>query len=260
MVNTNIILAKIHRRCKKYVKDSLYVYKTCYNKIGRVKGERIWLVVLKKLDSTITNEDRDDVTDAKYAKFRANELQVVKIINSTNPRSMKKQIVNVYLDTETKYEVGKFVRADEYDRHENNVCSGGIHYFKTVEAAYFYGSAKTMDTGIYCYWHDNGTIKFKGQFEKGLRVGEWSQWYSNGQVSSRGSYENGLKKGVWNEWYYSGDVCSRGEYINDKKEGEWIIGLYEGWYECGQYENDRREGTWNTYYEHTWIVNTEMED
>src|SRR5438128_254473 len=44
-----------------------------------------WIVVLKKLSDTLTNEDRHCVVDARYAKFRANKLKVMLIFNKLNP-------------------------------------------------------------------------------------------------------------------------------------------------------------------------------
>ena len=58
-------LDKIKERCKLYIHDPKYVYKSC--------GECI--VILKKLETTITNEDRMDIANRKFAAFRANELE-----------------------------------------------------------------------------------------------------------------------------------------------------------------------------------------
>jgi hypothetical protein len=50
--------------------------------------------------------------------------------------------------TITRYEVGSYVKPDWFDNNLNSICSHGIHYFLTLEAALSY----RPDIG--CCWID----------------------------------------------------------------------------------------------------------
>src|SRR5579872_5688688 len=52
-----------------------YVYKMLQN-------SNSWFVIMKKRLDTITNENRDNVVNPLHAKFRANILDVIAIINA----------------------------------------------------------------------------------------------------------------------------------------------------------------------------------
>lgn len=167
--------AKLHKKCKKYVSNTKYVFKSCYNKTKKTQyPERKWLVVMEKLSSTITNEDRESLKDARFAKFRANELKVVKIINMTKPGFAKTKIRNYYEDDITIYEVGEIVKPNSYDIYKNEVCSNGIHYFKTLMPAYFYGYKKSAK---FYEWYDDGNICIVGQYKNNIKTGEWRYYY-----------------------------------------------------------------------------------
>lgn len=44
-------------------------------------NEKMWLVVMEKLEDTKTNESRKDVRNTNRAKFRADKLKVIKIFD-----------------------------------------------------------------------------------------------------------------------------------------------------------------------------------
>lgn len=202
VMNTDDILEKLHKKCRRYTKSPSYVYKLCrnYNKKKKETSERKWLVVLKKISTTVTNECRSNVVDANYAKFRASELKVIKIINTTKPNYIKKKITNVFEDIKTVYKVGEIVKpSTEYDMGLDNVCSSGIHYFKTLEPAYFYEKSS--------YIVNNGKVL---------------SWYDNGQMFQSGSYVNREPEGLWTTWNRLGQVFKYGYYRNGKRDGEWV--------------------------------------
>jgi hypothetical protein len=148
--------AKLYKKCRKYISDPKYVFKSCYNKTNKNPfPERKWIVVLEKINTTITNENRKNVIDKRFAKFRANELKVIKIINMIKPNFVQNKIKSIYETETTIYKVGKIVKSNGYDNNEDKICSRGIHYFRTLFRAYFYGDSRTKK--IYS-WYDNGDI------------------------------------------------------------------------------------------------------
>jgi hypothetical protein len=140
---------------KKY-SDVKYVFKKCID-LGDEDNDRRWLVVLEKLSDTRTNEKRRGIHDSKFAKFRADKLKVIEIFDVNNLNVDRKSITNVYTDNKYEgyddvifhkivYTVGDIVYPDFYDEAIENVCSNGIHYFKSFDTAFSY--IKTSHMGM----------------------------------------------------------------------------------------------------------------
>src|SRR5205823_528566 len=93
------------------------------------------------------------VVDARFAKYRANKLKVLMIINIRNLSSIV-SIDHFYENSFDKktfitYIVDKVVYPDKFDDNIDNVCSNGIHYFKSIDRAYNYASPPPSYTGIW---------------------------------------------------------------------------------------------------------------
>lgn len=161
--------------CAKYVLDDTYVYKLCYD-ILTDENIRKWFVVMKKIEDTKSNENRPDIFDNDHAKFRANKLMVIEIVDVDDPSIKKDFIINKYDTTKTKYEVGKDVESDRYDEETKNICSNGIHYFKTPTTAYYYRSVPYNYTGHWIEWQADGRQSENGQYLNRQKVGKWSKW------------------------------------------------------------------------------------
>lgn len=165
-------LAKIEARCKNYIDDPTYVYKSCNNCI----------VILKKLVDTITNESRE-VADANYAQFRANKLLVVDIIDKSNINKKINSVKNtVYKKNIIKYKIGKIVCVDDFCQDLSIVCAPGIHYFKTIKRTFYY---EFDDMYGYCYnWYDSGNPKSEGNYVFWRKAGHWKYWDDIGTIKS----------------------------------------------------------------------------
>ena len=157
--------------------DSSYVFKSC---------SRDWIVVLRKLADTITNESRP-VADTYCAKFRANKLQVVDIINKFDQSITCDSICNsVYKDKQMVYKKGEIIEVEEFNTNVNEVCTTGIHYYKTMKVA-FYLELEIIIYGEWSCWHDNGRVKSNGSYKDGKVEGEWIFWYDDRQIRSKRS-------------------------------------------------------------------------
>jgi hypothetical protein len=120
-----------------YIESEEYVYKSCYN----------YIVVLLKLADTKTNESRSKITNPLYAKYRANKLKVIAIVHKFDPTKLITEVENSsYERNKVIYKVGKILEISDYDDDLENVCSTGIHYFKTVEPAFYYDLEKYYPT------------------------------------------------------------------------------------------------------------------
>ena len=107
---------------------SQYVYKKCSNCI----------VIMKFLPDTKTNENRENVKNSSYAKFRANRLlvrsQVVTIIDIDKLKEIG-EIENSYSIIKINYQTGQIVIPNRFDEDIDKICASGIHYFKTIDYA-----------------------------------------------------------------------------------------------------------------------------
>lgn len=237
-------LDKLFIECKSFTSDPMCVYKKCVDMISDpdpgTDPDRKWLVILRKLPDTKTNEKRQNVINPKCAKFRANKLKVIKIINVDDPSITKKHILNKFNNNELCYRVGDTVISDLYDENINVTCSHGIHYFKTIRAAYFYESIPTKHCGKWIEWHDNGNKSETGEYLNGKQIGSWISWYDNGTKNITGNYLNGEKNGKWTQWYDSGNKREEGAYLNGERNGRWIFWNKNGKKsEEHEYLNDR---------------------
>src|SRR5690606_2118713 len=95
-MNSNKALAKLQKICRRYHNNQDYIYKSCFDKLSKNKYKCKWLIVMKKVSDTITNESRSGVSDKDYAMFRANRLLVVAIINKNKPSLRKKYVLNEF--------------------------------------------------------------------------------------------------------------------------------------------------------------------
>lgn len=200
-INANI-LDNILIECNEYVDNDKFVFKLCCDISENTTSERDWLVVLRKLISTRTNELRENVFDNKFAKFRGNIFMVVKIFNIHNTKTKKTFIVNKFCNKELKYEINTIVKSDFFGNNLNIICSTGVHYFKTVLAC--------------CYFYvDPVDIKYSGY---------WIHFHDDGSKESEGSYINGIKSGHWISYRYNEEKMNECDYVNGI-----IIGNYVCW-------------------------------
>ena len=112
-----------------YRRVGIYVFKSC---------QKEWIVVMERTDGTETNEKRLYVKDKRYAKYRASKLRVIAIINKFDPKNIIFDVVNsVYKNEKIVYKVGREVLPNFYDRDILKICAGGIHYYSTIEPAFY---------------------------------------------------------------------------------------------------------------------------
>lgn len=243
----NYYLNKILKKCSTYSTDDSYVFKIV----------KEWMIVMQKLETTKTNELRKDVVDSRYAKFRANELRVIEIFNMKDTKSVRKSITNLRDGNKTIYKTNKIIRPDKYDENIENVCSGGIHYFKTPIAAFYYYPTLITElncTGKWIKFYNNGQKEIEENYENGKRTGELIEFYENGQKESEGSFLDGYKTGKWTEFFDDGKIASKGLYKNGEKFGHWEY-FYENEQKEseGNYMDGKKTGYWIEFYENGTI-------
>ena len=146
--------------CKKYIDNSKYGFMSCAN----------YIVVLEKLDDTITNELRTNIVNSYYAKYRATKLKPVLIINKFNPSDTITKIKNTTHDKRILYKLNEILTKPGYDAH----LILGIEYFKSIEQSFYYELLlfNPTYTGKYILWHENGNKKSELEYKDGKLEGK----------------------------------------------------------------------------------------
>lgn len=171
-------------------------------------GERNqWIVELEIDPSTPNNLDRTDVADKRYAKFRCKEARVMSICHKETGDFTDSVCSN--FDPNFIYTTGEIVRVLDYDSNTDNVCSRGIHFYLTREAAFFHAYER-LD-GRCKLWFKNGNKDTECTFKNGERCGKYKTWYENGYLREDYTYKNGKANGLCKTWHHDGDL--RSEHI-----------------------------------------------
>lgn len=237
--NLRIILKK----CEKYTKDAtrnMYGYGIFCDILSRTDISKKWLVIMKKLSDTQTNENRTNIAVDDYAKYQGNKFMVIKIINVLKPNYIKKYIVNKYKGFELRYEVGMIVE---------DFNSTGINYFKIPSASFYNSCVPKNYTGRVFRWYDSGTIRYICDYVNGSPSGNMVRFFENGQIETEGEYNNGQLTGHWIEKYDNEQKFSEGDYVDGKQEREWIYWYKNGKKESkGYYVIGKREGPWTEWH------------
>jgi antitoxin component YwqK of YwqJK toxin-antitoxin module len=218
-------------RCDEYISDTKYVYKSCGN----------YIVVLEKLIDSRTNECRSNIADPKYAKYRANKLKTMLIINKFDPSDVIMEIENSYYKEKVVYRTNEIIEIADYNMDLKKVCTIGIHYFKTIEQSFFWKLLELNPTytGKKIGWHENGTKSLEGEYKDGKEEGTWIFWHKNGTKYSEREYKEGKEEGKMIIWRKNGNKFLEGEYKEGKEEGKMII-----WHKNGDkfLEGEYKEG------------------
>ena len=161
----------------KYMDDPKYVFKST--------GDA--LIVLKKLKSTRTNETRK-VADPKCSIYKADTLYVVSIRNLYDPLKTMKSVSSHY-DSSFIYETRKTMKIHNFDDYNlNELCAPGIHYFKTLEPAFYYYIDRKKINGVWKFYHENGRLWMKNNYSDGYKNGLCYTYNSYGKLEARYRY------------------------------------------------------------------------
>ncbi len=213
------------------------IYKACQHSI----------VTMELVGGSKSNENRSNVFDPNYAKFRTNKIKVITIINVLTNEEMITD--NSMHESNLLYKVGEIIESDYTDDAEI-VCGKGIHYFKTYDAAlsYYYRECGRTNGKRKGYF-ENGLKHFEINYKNGKHDGKSKEWYEDGQKRQTFNCQDGKFNGKNKYWYENGQKCYIRNFINGEPEGKHIE-----WYKNGQLkyirnyingEDDGNQEYWN---------------
>lgn len=200
------------------------------------------------------NEKRENAVVPEFAKMRSSKVKVLKIYKlHFNQKGKRVETVMNHVtaqskhDIKFKYKFNEIIEVDTYDENIENVCSQGIHYFMSEEAAYYYDF--TPQNGICKRWYDNGVLMYQFNCRYGKRNGIKKEWFDTGILKSQENYLRDILHGKTKTWYHDGKLQC---VINYK----WGIpnGKIETYHSNGNlekicfYENDKLCGKYMEYY------------
>jgi antitoxin component YwqK of YwqJK toxin-antitoxin module len=195
-------------------------------KAAKVGKTRV-LITLDIPDDAITNVDRASVAVKDTAKYRTNKAKVVKI-EDDDGKEYTEAVTGFYREKLLTYRLNELVEVSDYDMNLENVCSTGIHFFRTKRVAELYSSG-AIETGLYQSWHENGEKWVECTYVNGKLEGLYQRWYENGQKLDECTYVNGQREGLYQRWYENGQTFTECTFVNGRKDG-----LYHHWNENGQ--------------------------
>ncbi len=117
--------------------------------IGYKKLKDGWICTLEIIGKH--NESRSNAKDPNYAKFRTDKVRVLDISKVTGyilEKTNKGVSLNEKFGT-LVYVVGEILIEISFNEKLSKVCGGGIHYFKTYDAALCYGQGPSQPYSIY---------------------------------------------------------------------------------------------------------------
>ena len=217
--------------------DTSMCYKSC--------GD--YIVTMKKLPDTITNESRKGIVNPLRAKFRANKLFVISIKHKETGKEIDCIQNTSYYYDKIWYKKSTEVASAYFCRDSDKVCAAGIHYFLSRDAAYYWDN-KIID-GPCQSWHDNGQKYEEGTYINGKLHGTYQCFYDDGQIAEEHTYLAGILNGSYQTWHDNGQTMLKCNYINGS-----LNRSYQTWYKNGQikkrcnYSAMSLNGRYQTWY------------
>jgi hypothetical protein len=160
--------------------------------------------------SAHTNISRT-VKDKNNAKYRCDRARVVKIYNKFTEQpfiSIPSDFDNGFI-----YHVGSIVTESAYNEDIDIVCTKGIHFYLTKNAAFHRGLADTTNySGVHYAWYDDGHLFSKCILNNGYKDGLYESWHGNGKIRKRCIFKNGNYNGLYEEWNEDGDFIKSFKY------------------------------------------------
>lgn len=244
----DIIYQELYDLYNRYIDNSDYVYKSCESGTG--DGKRYWIIILKLLDDTKSNIDREDIKDKQKASYRANKLEVILIFNKFNPTETCDKITNSYYPLkQIEYIVGEIVEEKNYDENINKIYTEGLYFYKSIMNAYFYkmhykNIVKEYNfDGIFNTYYENGQLLNEYNFVNGTKTGLYTKYYDNGSIQFKLHYKDNILDGEYISYYFNNQIENIMNYIDGKFDGEHIKYFDDGNIEkIKNYKNGKKHG------------------
>jgi hypothetical protein len=193
------LISSIKTIHSKYITNPNYVYKSCQKK---------WIIIMKKLPHTLTNENRIQIYNRKFALYRGDSFIIELIFDKFNPTKtcdfLSEQIKRDYYVDFVPKEV---VQVFGFDTNIDIIYAKGIHYYKSIEPAFYQGleQCKIILNGIYMSWYNNGTKDSEYNYKDGKIDGLYTEWNAFGFKIKECTFKEGKIVGNYTKWNEKGE-------------------------------------------------------
>jgi len=110
------------------------------------------------------NECRNDIIDENTASFRCSKATVLDIYNMYD-ETKKCETGYSLMYPDFVYTIGKTLLVNNYEQDPEIICAPGIHYFKSLEPAYYaYLLISIPYTGDYKTFKYNGVVAWHSKY------------------------------------------------------------------------------------------------
>jgi antitoxin component YwqK of YwqJK toxin-antitoxin module len=202
--------------------------------VFRAFGQHI--IVLKIPDDALTAPVVDEVKDPEYATYKANKLEVFKIINKHYGED-ERTITDTVSKSHIVYTIGDMIGSDD----------NWVRYIKSFDRAFYIGILKNYTTR-WCSWHDNGIMAELYEYAYNKMDARWIKWFDNGHIRSTGFIKNGLHNGEMLSFHPNSTKRMSCSYVKGKITGPATFWHDNGTkYEEGEFKNDLRTGEWTEW-------------
>lgn len=138
-----------------------------------------------------------------------------------HPDKVKYQQITIAKNTGDK----KFQTLNDLDKKFKTKITRWYHWYQPHELHITAGDySGRLLHGEYKEFFEDGSLKRKGAFKKGIKHGEWKEWHPNGQLKEVADWQKGEKHGVYISFDSMGNVIldgvfKRGTYAGVKVSG-----------------------------------------
>ncbi len=74
--------------------------------------------------------------------------------------------------------------------------------------------------GPYREFYFNKNLKEQGQFDMGLKVGEWNSWNIQGMLTEKTNFKKGIPEGNYYKYNGNGSLLEEGRYLHGRIHGK----------------------------------------
>ena len=113
------------------------------------------------------------------------------------------------------------------------------------------------EDGYFEWYHSNGKLKHKGNYENGKHIGEHLWYGGNGNLEAKENYKDGHLDGAYEEYHPNGKLMDKSLFVDGLQSG-WTIYYRENGSKQseGNFKNGNRDGEWKYYDENGKLEGT----
>ncbi len=159
----------------------------------------------------------------------------------------------IFLDAKWEQTIRSNAEFFRLNRKEGNNWIRTDYYLKTkqLQMKGTYSSlTPDIEEGYFEWFHSNGKLKHKGNYENGKQIGEHLWYVENGGIEAIENYKDGQLSGAYEEYYPNGKLMDKTSFINGLQNGWSIYYREDGSKQSeGNFKNGNRDGEWKYYDE-----------